>query len=116
MIACSSIISPLGLSSRGDGNCTDGFENWMEVDPTWTHCYKQEQYANITWHDARENCTIKGGSLIVIKNETLMNAVIDNTIPVPTWLGMTNENPKGNISHISIIRTISADKFISFII
>ena len=105
-IVCSFIISPLGLSSPGDGNCTDGFENWMEVDPTWTHCYKQEQYANITWFDARDNCTSKGGSLIVIKNETLMNAVLDNIIPVPTWLGMINNDPKGKIFYISKIHTI----------
>ena len=100
------MISHLAKSSPSDGYCTGAFEDWIENDPTWTLCYMQERHEKITWHEARDNCTSKGGSLIVIKNETLTNAVIDNTIPVPTWLGMINNNSTGKIFHISKIHTI----------
>ena len=85
------------ISSPSDGYCTDDFENWMEDDPTWTHCYKQERHDNITWFEARDNCTNKGGNLILIKNEAIMEAIIEHALPVPTWLGMINNNPKGRL-------------------
>jgi len=46
------------------GYCPDGFDDWKEDNPTWTHCYIQERHTNITWFEARDNCTSKGGSLL----------------------------------------------------
>ena len=85
----------LVMSSPGHGYCTEAFDDWLQDDPTWTHCYMQEQHTNITWFEARDNCTAKGGSLIVIYDEAIMNAVEKNAFPVPTWLGIINNNPKG---------------------
>ena len=70
-----------------------------DVNSSWTYCYKQEHHNNVTWADARDNCRIKGKSdLIVIHDDSLMNAITNaNIIPVPTWLGLINNNPKGNI-------------------
>ena len=89
------IMPYLVMSSPGDGYCTEAFDDWLQDDPTWTHCYMQEQHTNITWFEARDNCTAKGGSLIVIYDEAIMNAVEKNAFPVPTWLGIINNNPKG---------------------
>ena len=90
--------SYLVLSSPSNGACPDDFEDWMkDEDPTWTYCYKQEQHLDITWADASTNCTNKGGSLIIIHNDATMRAMLANSIPVPSWLGMTNNNPPGNI-------------------
>ena len=87
----------LVLSNPTDGYCTDKFEDWMADDPTWPYCYKQFGNESINWTAAKDDCADKGGSLIVIHNDAVMNAIANNAIPVPSWLGMTNNNPEGNI-------------------
>ena len=86
------------MSNPSDGKCTDEFEDWMDADPTWPYCYKQFTQENIPWANANDSCLVnKGGSLIIIYNEAVMSAMVSNSIPVPSWLGMINKNPKGNM-------------------
>ena len=94
------VLFHLVLSSPSDRICPDGFYDWMhDENSTWDYCYMQEHHDDITWVQAKENCTNKGGSLIVIHDGSLMDAiaVAPNLIPVPSWLGMTNNKPTGNI-------------------
>ena len=93
------MISYLVLSSPSNGYCTDEFEDWMkDEDPNWPYCYKQFTQDNIPWVNANDSCIgNKGGSLIIIHNDAVMNAMLAHIIPVPSWLGMINNNPKGNM-------------------
>ena len=95
------------MSNPSDGKCTDEFEDWMDADPTWPYCYKQFTQENIPWANANDSCLVnKGGSLIIIYNDAVMSAMVANSIPVPSWLGMINKNPKGNIFTGSKVSTI----------
>ena len=112
----------LVLSNPSDGYCTDNYTDWRADDPTWPYCYKQFTQENIPWANANDSCVVnEGGSLIVIHNEAVQNAMVNNAIPVPSWLGMTNNNPKGNIYirlcltyHIAML-TINLTKSYAFL-
>ena len=91
------------MSNPSDGKCPDEFEDWMDGDPTWPYCYKQFNQSNIPWVNANDSCSVnKGGSLIVIHNDAVMNAMTQNAIPVPSWLGMINNNPGNIYLHFSL--------------